>query len=158
MSVFLSKIHKSDGCWEYIQVPENTGYGRITTVIDGITVRDYIHRIAYKLYKGPIPKGYEIDHLCRNRICANPDHLEAVPSRVNWLRGKSIQAIYHKATHCRHGHEYTPENTYIIPCSGKRTCRQCARSSMKQFKRSHPHYHRDKKRFYRSKEFKARPR
>jgi HNH endonuclease len=74
------------------------------------------HRIAYEQAFGPIPRGLEIDHLCRRRSCVNPDHLEAVTHRVNCDRAKR--------SCCRRGHPYNEANTYITP-RGNRQCRRC---------------------------------
>jgi DNA-binding XRE family transcriptional regulator len=78
--------HKETMCWEWIGYIHNkTGYGKIT--LDG---RSYLsHRVGYTIHKGPIPDGFVVDHLCRNRKCCNPEHLEAIPGRENVLRGLS---------------------------------------------------------------------
>ena len=83
------------------------------------------HRVAYELTNGPIPDGLELDHLCRVRHCVNPSHIEAVTHRENTLRGTG--PIPHRArqSHCKHGHEFTPENTYRLP-NGCRHCRTCS--------------------------------
>jgi hypothetical protein len=81
------------------------------------------HRLAYQWWRGPIPEGLTLDHLCRLPACVNPWHLEAVTNTVNILRGTAPSAKYAKATHCIHGHEFTEENTYVYP--GHRRCRTC---------------------------------
>ncbi len=84
------------------------------------------HRYAHELLIGPIPDGLEPDHLCRNTACVNPLHLELVTGRENILRGESPTAQNARKTHCKHGHELTPENTYIRP-GNRRDCRVCRR-------------------------------
>jgi hypothetical protein len=137
---FLAKIrvNKVTGCWEWTASKQPSGYGQIRS--EGTT--KYAHRVAYELFVGPIPEGYEIDHVCRNRGCVNPDpkHLEAVPHRINWERGNSPSAIFHKHSHCRHGHEYTTENTKYNKKTGLRECRQCRRNAMNNFWRLNPAY------------------
>jgi hypothetical protein len=81
------------------------------------------HRLSYILFRGDIPEGYDVDHLCRNRLCVEPAHLEAVPHKVNMERGK-----YALKTHCKHGHLMDEENTYITP-QGTRVCQKCAREA-----------------------------
>ena len=98
-------------------------YGRIC--VDDRMV--YVHRAAYELVRGPIPAGLTIDHLCRNTLCCNPDHLEAVTKRENTLRGVSPPARQAAQTHCRRGHPFSPENTYTDP-RGRRECFICRRA------------------------------
>ena len=106
----------SQGCWQH-RSPNGVGYGMVS--IEGRSV--YAHRYAYERFIGPIPDGLVIDHLCRNRACCNPWHLDVVPQRVNCLRGERAGL---RVQTCKHGHDYTPENTYINP-QGYRVCRSC---------------------------------
>lgn len=91
----------------------------------------YAHAALYELLVGPVPAGLELDHLCRNRACCNPLHLEPVTGRVNRARGIGAELTRARGaavTHCLRGHEYTPENTYDYRDRGKgRSCRECKR-------------------------------
>ncbi len=93
-------------CWIWGMSKFTAGYGR--TCHNGKEIG--AHRLAYELFVGPIPRGLQIDHLCRVRPCCNPAHLEVVTSGENTRRGKP----FNQKTHCKNGHEYTPENTYIL--------------------------------------------
>lgn len=110
-----------DGCWRWDGSLTPTGYGRIgiggRLANGGKRIR--AHRVTWVWLRGPIPDGLELDHLCRNTRCVNPDHLEPVTHRVNIQRG------YASETHCRRGHRRTPENTYTHPAGSG--CRECIR-------------------------------
>ncbi len=106
-------------CWVWKLRKNNKGYGLVTW--HGIGTKT-AHRTAFEFAHGPIPTGLEPDHLCRNRACGRPDHMESVTHRENVRRSEPAQR-----THCPHGHQYTPENTYIQP-KGSRACRTCRRT------------------------------
>lgn len=102
---------------------QKKGYSQHTRLIDG--KRKQGHTVAYIEKHGAIPEGMVLDHLCRNRACINPDHLEPVTQRENILRGEGVAAKNAQKTHCKHGHQFTKENTYLY--QGKRLCRECRR-------------------------------
>ena len=112
-----------DGCWNWLGAKSPNGYGK---GYDGNKVIS-AHRLAFILLRGPIPQGLQIDHLCRNRSCVNPEHMEAVSQRENLLRGIGTAAVNFKKTHCINGHEFTPENTKMD--RGWRRCRACAKNA-----------------------------
>lgn len=89
--------------------------------------RDYAHRNAYRQAHGPIPAGFDIDHLCRNRACVNASHLEAVPHRTNLLRGNGFAGQNARKTVCAQGHQLDEQNTYLRPDRPGRLCRTCRR-------------------------------
>lgn len=109
----------SSYCWEWRGSLDSGGYGAVNW--NGKKQRT--HRVMYALVVGKAAHGLSIDHLCRNRKCVRPSHLEAVTNHVNILRGNSIPAINKRKTHCKYGHEFTPENT-INRIQG-RYCRAC---------------------------------
>lgn len=83
----------------------------------------YLHRLAYEQAHGPIPDGYQIDHLCGNPGCLNPEHLEAVTPQENNRRSNSLSARRSRQTSCYRGHTLTGPNLYVW--GGRRYCRAC---------------------------------
>ena len=120
------------GCWLWTGYVNNSGYGlfRVST-----TRRTTAHRMAYESFVGPIPTGYEVDHaVCSNRICVNPNHLEAVTLTVNRERRVLPRGSSHykgSRTECVHGHPYDAENTYVA-ANGQRVCRTCKREATRR--------------------------
>lgn len=117
---FWPKVARADGCWEWQGAKQANGYGYFRDDSRNI----YAHRFAYIDTHGPLPPGTEIDHLCRNRGCVNPAHLEAVTRSENQRRGLN-GTLRPPQTHCKHGHALTPENT-VSTSTGRRNCRLCS--------------------------------
>lgn len=132
---FADKIGPTDenGCYPWT-AHLNDGYGTFS-----YRKKLYkAHRWIYEQCEGSIPDGMQIDHLCRNRACVNPDHLEVVTQRENILRGEGLAAEAANRDHCIKGHPYTPENTYLRrnPDGSvkQRHCRICKRRMNREYK------------------------
>lgn len=121
---FFAKVQRTETCWLWTGSKSPLGYGGFR--VGGRAGRLVpAHRFAYELLVGPIPEGLFLDHLCRNPPCVNPAHLEPVTHAENVRRGVSPAAMRARQTHCKRGHEFTPENTIAVKRNGKRKCRQC---------------------------------
>ena len=114
-------VVREDGCIVWSGSKIWNGYGQ--SVLYGVNA--LVHRSVYEHFRGKIPDGLVLDHLCRNRACANPYHLEAVTASVNSRRGEN----HNKGkTHCKRGHPLSGGNLYITP-DGRRLCRECRRAA-----------------------------
>lgn len=111
-----------DSCWNWTGPLDGSGYGRAVARQLSPTNTKMAHRWVYEQRVGTIPDGMVIDHLCRNRSCVNPEHLEPVLSAENTRRGLHGEL----RIRCAHGHELSAENTYVRKSDGSRRCRRCA--------------------------------
>lgn len=118
-------INPETGCWDWAAYITPEGYGSFfyRGRRNGLA-----HRAAYTETVGEIPEGMHIDHLCRNRACCNPSHLEVVQPRVNYLRGVGPTAVNAEKSECSRGHAFDEANTYWRPKGDGRDCRECRRS------------------------------
>lgn len=114
------KIDADGDCWEWKGRDNDRGYAQV--VIDGS--RRYVHRLVWETLVGPIPNGLELDHLCRNTLCVNPDHLEVVSHAENVKRGNCGVHNRNKKR-CPKGHLLSGSNLYVAPGTNKRHCRAC---------------------------------
>jgi hypothetical protein len=103
-------------CWVWNGKRTAAGYGYVQ--IDGRM--EYMHRLCYEVNVSPIPEGLGLDHLCENRACCNPEHLDPVTQAENMRR------MAERRRTCQRGHPWSPENTYVAP-DGERQCRTCNR-------------------------------
>lgn len=113
-------------CWQWTSRPDGKGYGQINAG-KRPTKMLRAHRVAYELSVGLIPDGLQLDHLCRNRMCVNPEHLEPVPCRENLLRGDTVTARNARVTECPQGHPYSGTNVRYSKRNGARYCNECNR-------------------------------
>ena len=126
-------VQDENACWMWTGATRPNGYG--TFRADGFCSS---HRWSYAYFVGPIPDGYEVDHLCKSRACCNPEHLEAITMEENRRRQKESK------THCAQGHEFSPDNTtYWTDTEGYkiRRCIACSRaSSLRQYAKDPARY------------------
>lgn len=130
---FMQKIKVNGSCWEWTSTVTHRGYGMVTLKNKG----QLAHRASFEHFNGPIPEGFHIDHLCRNKLCVNPKHLEAVTPKENILRGIGMAAQNKRKTHCVRGHEFNEQNSYKNKNDG-RICRVCKRIASAAYKKRYP--------------------
>lgn len=118
------------GCWLWTAGKDVHGYGAVRWAAKVHKVhRAYLKELGYV-----VPDSLVVDHLCRNPSCANPEHLEVVTQRENMHRSPiCVVTINAAKTECIAGHEFTSENTYIVPATGARMCRTCAKERRKRY-------------------------
>lgn len=130
----VDKIDTEGICWEWTAARDSNDYGRVRW--EGSAA--LAHKVIWELLVGPVPEGLELDHLCRNPPCVNPDHLEPVTHAENirrgmWSKGRAAQQVARTA--CANGHEYTEETLYVPPASSprQRQCRICRLEAKRRY-------------------------
>lgn len=118
-SVLTKVDFQTNGCWEWQGNVDKNGYGTYGNQ------NHMVHRVVYEMLVDKLSPEETVDHLCLNRACVNPDHLEEVSLKVNVLRGNNPNAVNARKTHCLIGHKFDDDNTYIHPKRGTRHCRAC---------------------------------
>jgi hypothetical protein len=119
--LFRKRLVVGPNCWILTTNPNSVGYSELRPKGS----RWLAHRLSYELYVGPIPRGLQIDHLCRNRRCVKPTHLEAVTHQENFIRGAHLSATTCRTNTCQRGHVLEGANVYIRPDTGRRMCWPC---------------------------------
>lgn len=136
MEKFLAKVEKGvpNECWPWLGTTNN-GYGQVTMPGRQISA----HRLAYAAWIGPIPEGFEVHHICENKSCVNPAHLDSLPHKDHTRRHLTNPLTQNfLKTHCKRGHELTGYNVYPTK-SGGRTCRECNNMRNREhYARTHP--------------------
>lgn len=131
----LRVVKQPDDCWIWIGARWANGYGKFT--MPGTQRRVSAHRWGYERFRGPIPDGLTLDHICRVHSCVNPSHLEAVTSAENTRRGivGAVNGARVRAkTHCPKGHPYDADNTYWRADFKGRNCRACGRENAARYR------------------------
>lgn len=121
IELFWNKVKQDGTCWRWTGVIAWNGYGSHSSWEDGKTRKYRAHRVAYNYMIGEIPPGLDLDHLCRNRWCVNPYHMDPVTRSVNMKRASNV---LRERTHCKNDHQFTPDNTQLGPRS-QRLCLAC---------------------------------
>ena len=127
---FKTRYEVADnGCWLWIGAKYSNGYGQ--TKIPGTRKFTGAHRLSYQIHISAIPNGLVLDHLCGNKGCVNPTHLEVVSQKENLRRAGTTDRIVamaherHEAKHCSRGHLLDGENLYVYPNGKHRACKIC---------------------------------
>jgi hypothetical protein len=120
----------NSGCWIWVGAVTGVGYGQWKPYTGA--KRLMAHRVAYELFRGPIPDGFVLDHICRFPLCVNPFHLEIVTQQINTLRGIGPTSKNAKKTQCPKGHPLDGDNLYMTP-DGRRNCKQCRYESVRRY-------------------------
>jgi hypothetical protein len=125
------RIDASGDCWVWLGRPKAEGYGQVAFA--GINYR--AHRFVWQALVGPIPHDLPLDHLCKNTMCVNPDHLQPVTHQENVARSAAVTTKNAAKTECHNGHKFTSVNTYFY-ADGSRRCKPCHAAYMRKRRRS----------------------
>ena len=124
VEILTMLVRKTSTCWIWQGSVNSSGYGQHGSHKKPGS-ETLAHRKIYTMLVSPIPRGMQIDHLCRNRLCVNPEHLEVVDPKENLMRSPhQVTTINSLKTHCKQGHEFNEVNTRIHK-TGKRECIPC---------------------------------
>ena len=126
---FWNKVEFTTDCWNWLGYKLKTGYGQFKLNYKSLLA----HRVSYILHNGIIEGELYIDHLCRNRSCVNPEHMELVSHKENTMRGYNPASLNAKKTHCKRGHELNGNNLYIRPKNNQRRCTECRRIADRKY-------------------------
>ena len=127
---FWAKVNTEGQCWVWLGARNQNGYGRFWHDVKMVTA----HRFAYEEAHGPVVSGLVLDHLCRNRSCVRPGHLEPVSGHENTLRGESRAAANARRTHCSKGHDYLTSG--YVDRRGQRNCNICRNAKNRAYRLS----------------------
>jgi len=130
---FHDKIVDTGTCWTWVASATLNGYGQVSVRINGERRVRYAHRAVYELLVGPIPEGMVIDHLCRNKLCVNPAHLEVVTNRENLMRGNGPGPVAARTNACLRGHI----GNWHVRKNGGRLCKTCQQMKRRQYYEKH---------------------
>ena len=126
----LSMPEPNSGCWLWLGVIKNNGYGTLGVKRGQKWMTQHAHRVSYEVAHGSIPAGADLDHKCRNRACVNPQHLEPVSRSVNLSRSPLMRRSMARKTQCPKGHPYSGINN-----RGQRICHHCLAEAQSRSRR-----------------------